>query len=117
MRDRLEGLLQKQLELVHRGRLAAAGAICDQTGPCVQGIVSARVPHVPGSDQQWQRIEQLYGELSLALTAQRGEVSAALNAIRQSRRLLHTYGTHGQRSFVDNRGKNHQSSMVDSKGG
>jgi hypothetical protein len=36
--DRLQGLLQKQLDLVRQGNVAAAMELCDQTAECVQGI-------------------------------------------------------------------------------
>jgi hypothetical protein len=36
--DRLQGLLQKQLDLVRQGNVAAAMELCDQTTECVQWI-------------------------------------------------------------------------------
>jgi hypothetical protein len=89
----LQELLQRQLELVHQGRLPAAVELFEQTDRCVQGIARACPAVRRDGDERWPRVEQLYRELSLALTAQRAEVSAALSAIRQSRRALRAYGT------------------------
>jgi hypothetical protein len=91
--DRLEGLLQRQLDLVLQGQLPAAEALSGPTEECVQEIVRARLPRVPGSNEAWPRVEQLYRQLSLALTAQRAEVSAALEVIQRTRKMLSAYGT------------------------
>jgi hypothetical protein len=90
--DQLHGLLEKQLELVHQGRLAAAESLCEQTGQLVQTIV-ARGTLTEGGDRR-RSVLQLYQELCLALTAQREEVAASLHAVRRGRRMLRTYGKH-----------------------
>ncbi len=99
--DRLRRLLQRQLELVHQGNLAAAVELFDQTDQCVREVVMAQVPGTAGateqvaarSDESWLGIERLYRELSVALTAQRNEVSAALSTIQQGKKVLKTYGS------------------------
>lgn len=90
--DRLQGLLERQLALVHQGHVAAAAALFAETDLCVQQIAGGALPAGPGSARQWQCIQQLYRELSLTLTAQHAEVSAALRAIRNNRKMLRTYG-------------------------
>ena len=100
--DRLRRLLQRQLELVHQGRLAAAVELFDQTDQCVREITMAWGPGQAGATGQaaarlsesWLGIERLYRDLSTALTAQRAEVSATLNTIRQSKQVLKTYGSY-----------------------
>jgi len=92
MLDRLQGLLEQQLTLVHQGRWATVVALIDRTDQCVQRIAGTVLPDGPGPTRQWQCIQQLYRELSLALTAQRAEVSGVLNAIRRSKKMLNTYG-------------------------
>jgi hypothetical protein len=107
MLDRLQGLLHRQLELVHQGSLEAAMELIDQTDRCVQWIADARMgdpaddpspggsgPDAKRTAPQWQGIERLYRELSLALTSQRTEVSAGLDAVRRGQRVLKTYGSH-----------------------
>lgn len=99
--DRLRRLLQRQLELVHQSNLAAAVELFDQTDRCVREIAITRGPGTAGateqasarSDESWLRLERLYQELSVALTAQRNEVSAALSTIQQSKKVLKTYGS------------------------
>jgi hypothetical protein len=100
--DRLRRLLQRQLDLVHQGSLAAAVELFDQTDQCVREIAVACGPGAAGATEQasaslsesWLGIERLYQELSLVLTAQRSEVSAALNTIRRGKGLLKTYGSY-----------------------
>jgi hypothetical protein len=91
--DRLQGLLRRQLELVHQGRLAAAVDLFDETDRCVRQIGGSRGAAGQRSTPQWQRIERLYQELSLVLTSQRTEVLAALNAVRRGKRVLSVYGS------------------------
>ncbi|MCX5645681.1 MAG: hypothetical protein NTZ17_13545 [Phycisphaerae bacterium] len=93
MLDRLQGLLQSQLALVHRGRLAAAMDLFDETDRCVRGITGSRGAVGQGSTPQWQCIERLYQKLALALMSQRTEVLAALNAVRRGKKVLSTYGS------------------------
>jgi hypothetical protein len=90
--DRLHGLLEEQLELVHQGRLAAAESLCEQTGQLVQTVVAAGTLAGPGSNERRRSVLQLYQELCLMLTAQREEVVASLYAVRRGRRVLRTYG-------------------------
>jgi hypothetical protein len=91
--DRLQGLLQRQLELVHQGSLAAAVDLFDETDRCVWGIAGAREAVGRRATPQWQRVERLYQELSLALTSKRTEVLAALNAVRRGKKALSVYGS------------------------
>jgi len=99
--DRLRRLLERQLELVQKGSLAAAVELFDQTDQCVREIAPARRCGPAGAGEQdsasasepWPEIERLYRELSVALTAQQTEVSAALNTIHRGRKALQTYGS------------------------
>jgi len=91
--DRLQGLLQRQLALVHQGRLAAAVDLFDETDRCVREIAGSRGAVGQSSTPQWQRLERLYQELSLALTSKRTEVLAALNAVQRGRKMLSVYGS------------------------
>lgn len=108
MLDRLQGLLEQQLVLVHQGRLDAATELCDQTDQCVRGITDARTgdptcgtsrlsPPSEGSNSagRWRHVEQLYRDLCLALAAEQAETSAALNAIRRGKRMLKIYSGTG----------------------
>jgi hypothetical protein len=91
--DRLQRLLQRQLELARQGHEAAAVDLFDETDRCVRGIAGSRGAVGQGSTPQWQCIERLYRELSLALTSQRTEVLTALNAVRRGKKVLSVYGS------------------------
>jgi hypothetical protein len=90
---RLQELLERQLSLVRQGRVDAALELFDETQTCVQRIAGETAS--PQAREQRQHMEQLYRELSLALTAQRAETAAALNAIHQGKRLLDAYSRTG----------------------
>ncbi len=94
MLGRLQELLQRQLALVRQGHLAAAVALFEETDQCVRHIADTRGLEVQRATEQWQGIERLYQELSVALTAQRAEVSAALDTMRRGKQVLQTYGGH-----------------------
>ena len=93
MLDRLQELLRRQLEMVQQGSLAAAVDLFEETDRCVREIAGARGTAGPSATPQWQRLEQLYRELSLALTSKRTEVLTALNAVRQGKKMLSVYGS------------------------
>jgi len=89
--DQLQELLERQLALVRRGCLDTAMELCGQTDQCVRRIAETRASDAPYPTDQWEHVERLYRDLHLALTVQQTEVSAALNVVRQGRRVLNTY--------------------------
>lgn len=93
--DRLQELLERQLALVRQGHLDAALELCAQTEPYVQQIAEARAAQMCCATDRQERVQRLYKDLCLALTAQRTEVSATLNALRQGRRVLDAYSRIG----------------------
>ncbi len=96
--EQLRSLLERQLELLHQGSLAAAVTLGEQADERVRVIVAARALQGPGAAGPWQRIESLYRELSLTLVAQREETSAVLHAVRRGKKILRTYGNHPSRT-------------------
>ena len=89
--DRLQELLERQLALVRQGRLDAALELCDQTEPCVRQIAEAQAAGTSYAGDREERVKRLYGDLCLALMAQRTEVSGTLSALHQGRRVLDAY--------------------------
>ncbi len=89
--DGLQELLERQLALVRQGRLEAALELCGQTEPYVRQIAETRAAGTCFATGREDRVKRLYEDLCLALTAQRTEVSAALNTLRQGRRVLNAY--------------------------
>ncbi len=93
--DRLQELLERQLALVRQGRLDEARALCAQTEQYVRQIAEARAAEPCSATERGERVQRLYEDLCLALTAQRTEVSDALDALRQGRRVLDAYSRTG----------------------
>ncbi len=94
MLDRLHGLLERQLELVHQGNVGAAERLCEQADALVREIAEAHAfDRIDGTERR-QSLQLLYRELCLTLTAQREETSSALRAVRRGKRVLRAYGNH-----------------------
>ncbi|MCL5278468.1 MAG: hypothetical protein M1376_01005 [Planctomycetes bacterium] len=93
--DRLQELLERQLALVRQGRLEAALELGAQTEPYVRQIAEIRATQTGRATDREERVQRLYEDLCLALMAQRTEVSAALDALRQGRRVLDAYSRTG----------------------
>ncbi len=93
--DRLQELLERQLALVRQGHLDAALELCEQTEQYVRQIAETRAAQTWYATERGERVKRLYEDLCLALMAQRTEVSAALNALRQGRQLLTAYSRTG----------------------
>lgn len=89
--DQLHRLLEQQLELVHKGHLAVAENLCEQTGRLVARIVTAGLLAGPEGDERRRALLRLYQQLSLMLTAQREETCASLHTIRRGRQMLRVY--------------------------
>jgi hypothetical protein len=95
MLDRLQELLERQLALVRQGHLDAALELCAQTEEYVRQIAETRAAQTCCATDRGKRVQQLYEDLCLALMAQRTEVSTALDALRQGRRVLDAYSRTG----------------------
>ncbi len=93
--DRLQELLEKQLALVRQGHLDAALELCGQTEQYVRQIAATPAAQTCSATDRGQRVQRLYEDLCLALTAQRTEVSSTLEALRQGRRVLTAYSRIG----------------------
>ncbi len=91
----LQELLERQLALVRQGQLDAVLELCAQTEQYVRQIAETRAAETYSATDRRKRIQRLYEDLCLALTAQRTEVSTALNTLRQGRRVLDAYSRTG----------------------
>jgi len=94
--DCLQKLLQEQLALVRQDRLDAAVALFKESDRYVCQIAEAGRAGRPTPDAKWQHVERLYGDLRSVLSARKAQVADALEALRRTKKALHTYG---QRSF------------------
>jgi Zn-dependent M32 family carboxypeptidase len=92
--DRLQRLLEQQLEQVHQGSVRAAERSCQQINECVRMLAETHVLDLPAFKDRRGRLERLYRELCLSLAAQREEASNSLNAIRRGKKILKTYGNY-----------------------
>jgi len=93
MLDELQGLLQQQIELVHRGN--SAGEQIDLLGrhaDClVEKIKHAGILEQPEFESQRKKLKKSYEDLCLAITAQKAETAEKLCHVRRGRNIVETY--------------------------
>ena len=93
MLDELQGLLQQQLELAHQGNPAGEKieALCRQADSLVKEITQAGILDRPKLENQKKKLNKLYKDLHLALTAQRADTAEKLSQVRRGRKIIGTY--------------------------
>jgi hypothetical protein len=97
MLEQLRVLLERQLELVHRGGLTAAEELSGQADQLVREVAAARVLDAPQHRERRRALERLYRELCMTLTVQRQETFDARCSVQRGRRMLRTYGNYVSR--------------------
>jgi hypothetical protein len=93
MPDELQGLLEMQLKLAHRGN--SAGKQIDILGKqadlLVEKITQAGILERPESESQRKKLKKSYEDLRLAITAQKADTVEKLSQVRRGRKIVETY--------------------------
>jgi len=89
--DQLQGLLEQEIACVRRGHAEPLGSFGRQTEPLVQEIVRAGFLQLPEFADRRAHLRQLYGSLSLMMTARKAEIGGELASLRKGRKMLRTY--------------------------
>ena len=91
--DKLQGLLQQQLELAHQGNPAGETieALCIQADCLVKEITEAGILDRPELENQKKKLNKLYKGLHLAITAQKAETEKKLSQVRRGKKIVETY--------------------------
>lgn len=89
--DELQGLLEQQLELAHRGSLAGLDKLGERANAIVAQIAGAGLTDSPAFRGRKLILEKLYQELYLTLAAQRQETATVLRTIRRGKRTIAAY--------------------------
>lgn len=91
--DELQDLLEQQLELAHQGNPAGEKieALCRQADCLVKEINQAGILDRPEFENQKKKLNKLYEDLHLALTAQRADTAEKLSHVRRGRKIIGTY--------------------------
>jgi hypothetical protein len=91
--DELQDLLAQQLKLAHQGNPAGEKieALCRQADCLVKEIKQAGMLDRPEFENQKNKLNKLYKNLHLALTAQREDTAEKLSQVRRGRKIVETY--------------------------
>jgi hypothetical protein len=91
--DELQGLLEMQLKLAHRGNSAGKKieALSKQADLLVEKIAQAGILELPEFKTQKENLKKLYEKLHLALTAQSADTAEKLSQVRRGRKIVETY--------------------------
>ncbi|MHC4361729.1 MAG: hypothetical protein ACYSTZ_02790 [Planctomycetota bacterium] len=89
--DRLQNLLEKQIEAAQEGSLTNVELLSKQADSLVGQIADSDILGHSELRGRREHLQKLYDNLCLAITAQKGHVSEKLTRIRRARKTLETY--------------------------
>jgi hypothetical protein len=89
----LESLLQRQIDLAHKGNISGAERLAQQAGLLVDRIVRTGILQLPELNSRSRQLQKLYEDLRLAVTTQKADTAAKLSHVRKGRRTARAYRT------------------------
>ena len=89
--DKLQLLLERQVDLARQGNLTAVSALTEQLDAVVAQIGRLGVAETKEFEQRRRTIERLYDRLSLVLTTACSDIDNEVKRIRMGRKVLGTY--------------------------
>ena len=89
--DELQSLLEKQIELAKQGNISNVEVLSKQASSIVERIVQAGILGLAEFKNRRKRLQKLYQDLCLAVTAQRAGISEKLSRIRKGKKTIETY--------------------------
>jgi len=89
--DNLQDLLQRQVDLLLHGDVAAAERLAKETDTLVLRMTSTSVTEAPAFHEMRPRLERLYERLRLALATARRDARGQIELARKGRRAIRTY--------------------------
>jgi hypothetical protein len=96
--DRLQALLERQIQLAKEGNTDAVEDLAGQADSIVKQITRMRFLELPEFAERRTQIRQLYDALSLAVKAQAADASQKLARIRKGRKTIGVYRTNTQQN-------------------
>lgn len=89
--DDLEGLLEKQIEMVRRSDFRGVEKLAERADSIVREIAGTGVFERAKFSKQRERLTQLYRQLTLMVAAEKGQVGRRLRRVREGRKVLEAY--------------------------
>jgi hypothetical protein len=95
--DKLQNLLEKQVEMARQGNIRDVEVFSKQAGSLVEEIARTGIlaPAGPALNVgRREKLQKLYDDLCLAITDQKAGVCEALNRVRKGKKTIQTYRSH-----------------------
>ena len=89
--DDLEGLLEKQIEMVRRSDFRGVEELAERADSIMREITGTKVFERAEFSEQRERLTQLYRQLTLMVAAEEDQVGRQLRRVREGRRVLEAY--------------------------
>jgi len=89
--DELQGLLEKQIELVRQGSIIDMERLSSQASSLVEKITQAGILELAEFKNRREHLQKLYEALCLALTAHKADITEKLSHIRKGRKTIEAY--------------------------
>jgi hypothetical protein len=87
----LQDILEKQISLARQGNVTAVERLVGQAGSLMGKVVESGVLERTEFEGSRKRLQGLYKELCLSLTAQKAAVARELNRIRKGKKTIGIY--------------------------
>jgi len=87
----LQHLLEKQIELAHQGDISAVEMVSKQASDLAKKITQTEILKQTAFKDQRQRLQSLYANLCLVLTAEKTNVADQLKHIRKGKKAIACY--------------------------
>ncbi len=89
--DELEELLREQLDLARKGSISEVEILAGKAHKLVERVSESKFFAEPQFEERHKGLEQLYGQICLALSAQMDDVSQALARIYKGKKTITSY--------------------------
>jgi len=94
--DELQARLERLIGLARTGNISEVTTLSRQTDSLVQKIAQAGLLEMPEFEGRRVQLQELYGSLCLAITAQKAEASRKLSRVRKGRKTIAVYRAHAE---------------------
>jgi len=89
--DKLQSLLEKQIELARQGNISKVEILSKQAGSVVGKIAQTGVLELPEFKNRQGQLQKLYEDLCLAITAQKAGTTEELSRVRKGKKTVEVY--------------------------
>ena len=89
--DRLQNLLEKQIEQARHGNIVGVEALSEQAGSVFVEVVRTGLLELAEFKNRREQLLKLHKSLCLTITAQKADIAQKLSKVRKRKKTLKTY--------------------------